>query len=85
MDSGVRGHGMKADSPGYLRSKYECFRKNGWSDIPHWRDFNVKLCSNATEGRTNERTNERKDENYIPLGINAAGIIMDRIVDNIKI
>ena len=30
-----------------------------------------------TEGSTNERTNERKDENYIPLGINAGGIIID--------
>ena len=25
--------------------------------------------------RTNERTYERKDENYIPIGINAGGII----------
>ena len=26
-------------------------------------------------GRTNEQTYERKNENYIPLGINAGGII----------
>ena len=32
---------------------------------------------NGTEVRTNERTYERKDENYIPLGINAGGIIKD--------
>ena len=34
--------------------------------------------TNLTEVRTNEHTNrqrdERKDENYIPVGINAAGI-----------
>ena len=28
-----------------------------------------------TNEQTNERTYERKDENYIPLGINAGGII----------
>ena len=27
-------------------------------------------------GRTNIRTDERKDENYIPLRINAGGIII---------
>ena len=35
--------------------------------------------TNVTEVRTNEltniRTDERKDESYIPLGINAGGII----------
>ena len=34
--------------------------------------------TNVTEVRTNEHTNgrtdERKDENYIPLGINAGGV-----------
>ena len=29
----------------------------------------------VTELGTNERTNERKDKNYIPLGINAGGIL----------
>ena len=28
----------------------------------------------STNERTNERTYKRKDENYIPLGINAGGI-----------
>ena len=36
--------------------------------------------TNVTEVRTNEHTNgrtdERKDENYIPVGINAGGIII---------
>ena len=35
--------------------------------------------TNVTEVRTNERTNiqtdERKDKNYIPVGINAGGIM----------
>ena len=31
----------------------------------------------STNERTNIRTDERKDENYIPLGINAGGIIID--------
>ena len=30
---------------------------------------------NGTEVGTNEQTNEWKDQNYIPLGINAGGII----------
>ena len=38
--------------------------------------------TNVTEVRTNEQTNiqtdERKDENYIPLGINAGGIMTAR-------
>ena len=91
MDTGVRSHGMKADPPEYLWSKYECFLMSGWWDILHSSCLNVKLWSNSTSGteirtneqtneRTNERTNirtdERKDENYIPLGINAGGIII---------
>ena len=90
MDPGVRSHGMKADPPGYLWSKYECFLMSGWWDILHSSCLHVKLWSNSTnrtEVRTNEQTNERtnkrmnictdqqKDENYIPLGINAGGII----------
>ena len=75
MDPVVRSHGMKADPPG---SKYECFLMSGWWDILHLSCFNVKLWSNSTNGtklQTDERTDERKDENYIPLGINAGGII----------
>ena len=38
--------------------------------------------TNVTEARTNEHTNgrmdEQKDENYIPLGINAGGIMNGR-------
>ena len=44
---------------------------------------NMKLWSNSTNGtevQTNERTDERKDENYIPLGINAGGIKNERII-----
>ena len=33
MDPGVRSHGMKADPPGCLWSKYECFLMSGWWDI----------------------------------------------------
>ena len=46
---------------GYLWSKYECFLMSGWWDIPHLRNFNVKLWSNSTNGtesRTNKQTNE---------------------------
>ena len=77
-DPGVRSHGMKAHPPGYLWSKYECFLMSGWWDILHSSCFNVKLWShsmNPTKLRTDERTYERKDENYIPFGINAWGII----------
>ena len=43
--------------------------------------------TNVTEVRTNKRTNEqtniqtdeRKDENYIPVGINAGGIITQEV------
>ena len=37
-----------------------------------------KLRSNSTNGMeslTSRRTDDRKEENYIPLGINAGGII----------
>ena len=74
MDPGVWSHGIKANPPGYLWSKYEYFLKSGWWDILHSSCLNVKLWSNSTNGtevRTNERTHKRKDENYIPLGINA--------------
>ena len=58
-----------------------------------WETFNVKLWSNSTnwmESRTNEWTNEqtsehtngRKIENYIPLGINARGIIIAQVAVN---
>ena len=59
-DPGVWSHGMKADPPGYLWSKYECFLMSGWWDILHLSCFNVKLWSNSTNGtklRTDERTN----------------------------
>ena len=84
MDPGVRSHGMKANPPGYLWSKYECLLTSGWWDILHLICFNVKLWSNSTNGmklrkdkRTNIQTDARKDENYIPLGINAGGITRD--------
>ena len=40
---GPRNHGMKADPPGYLLSKYECFLMSGSWDIPHLRNFK-QLC-----------------------------------------
>ena len=82
FDPGVRSHGMKADPPGYLWSKYECFLMSGWWDILHLSCFNVKLWSKSTNGtklRTNKRRDEQKDEIYIPLGINAGGTIMPSI------
>ena len=78
MDPGVKSHGMKADPPRYLWSKYECFLMSVWRDIPHVRNFNAKLCSKSNERkyeRTNIQTDEQKDENYIPFGTNAGGII----------
>ena len=87
MDPGVKSHGMKADPPGYLWSKYEYFLMSRWWDILHSSCLNVKLWSNSTnrtEVRPNEQTNnqtyERKDENYIPLYINAGGIKMSQLV-----
>ena len=98
MDPGVMSHGIKANPPGYLWCKYECFLMSGCLDIPHLRNFNIKLWSNSTNGmeQTDELTNKHtygrmerqklytprhkcrgyKDENYIPLSINAGGIIM---------
>ena len=38
MDPEVRSHGMKADPPGYLWSKYECFLMIVPWDIPHLRN-----------------------------------------------
>ena len=56
---------MKADPPGYLWSKYECFLISGWRDIPHLRNFNVKLLKNPLmrwkEVRTNEHMNGRTE------------------------
>ena len=63
MDPGVRSHGMKADPPGYLWSKYECFLLSGWWDILHLSCFNVKLWSNSpnvTKLWTNEHTERWK-------------------------
>ena len=60
MDPGVMSLGMKADRPGNLWSKYECYLMSGWWDILHSSCFNVKLWSNSTNGtklRTNERMN----------------------------
>ena len=37
--------------------------------------------TNVTEVRTNIHTDERKDENYIPLGINAGGIMKESLPD----
>ena len=83
MDPGVTSNGIKADPPGYLWSKYECFLMSGCWDIPHLKNFNVKLWSNSRTGRnhkrTNIRTDEWKDENYILLGINAGGIKMTKV------
>ena len=65
MDPGIRSHGMKADPPGYLWSKYECFVMSGSGDIPHLRNFNAKRGGKFYErdGRTNEHTNGKKKTN----------------------
>ena len=56
---------MKADPPGYLWSKYECFLMSGWRDIPHLRNVKVKLLKNPLmrwkEVRTNEHMNGRTE------------------------
>ena len=68
MDLGVKHHGMKADPPGYLWSKYECFLMSGSWDIPHLRNLHEKPCCkfHVCDRRTNEwmniRTDERKGE-----------------------
>ena len=64
---------MKADPPGYLWSKYECFLMSGLWDIPHLRNLHAKLCREF-HVRDSGRKDERKGENYIPLGINVGGI-----------
>ena len=51
---------------------------SGCWDIPNFRNFNVIPWKGRKNEQTNEQmysqTDERKDENYIPLGINAGGI-----------
>ena len=61
MDPGVRSHGMKANPPGYLWSKYECFLTSGWWDILHSSCLNVKLWINSTNG-TEVRMNEQRNQ-----------------------
>ena len=63
MDPGVRSHGIKANPPGYLWSKYECFLMSGWWDILHSSCFNVNF---QVIPRTGRSTNKWKDENFIP-------------------
>ena len=75
---------MKADPPGYLWSKYECFLMSGWRDIPHLRNFNVKLLKNPlmrwkeVEGMNIYMNGRTENKNYIPLGINA-GVQLSRL------
>ena len=71
MDPWVRSHGMKADPPGYLWSKYECCLMSGWWDILHSSCFNVKLWSNSMNGtelwtniRTDIQTNRKSKTIY---------------------
>ena len=52
---------MKADPPGYILSKYECFLISGRRDIPHLRNFNVKLLNNPLLRWKEVRTNEHMD------------------------
>ena len=65
MDPGVVSHGLKADPPGYLWSKYDCFLMSGCWDIPHLRNFNVKLYEQEgmeQVGITNEPANKQTNE-----------------------
>ena len=53
---------IKANPPGYLWSKYECFLMSGCWEIPHLRNFNVKLWSNSTNHKQmNEHTYGRTE------------------------
>ena len=48
MHPGVRSHGMKADHPGYLWSKYEWFLMNGSPLEKHFMQLCGKLVVNFT-------------------------------------
>ena len=60
MDPGVRSHGIKANRPGYLWSKYECFLRVGC------RDMNEKLAYKTwtqCDGNTDMDVDDRDDNN----------------------
>ena len=59
MDPRVRCHGMKANSIGYLWSKYECFLTTGCQDI----DFSKTLTKCDGNGKENANTYDCGDYN----------------------
>ena len=72
MNPGAKTHGMKADPLKYPWFKYECFLLSEWLE----RYTHPKLGGKLYERDRQKRTKEQKDENYIPFGINAGGIII---------
>ena len=64
----------------YSTSKIEiqiCSNKHETGLVHHWRNFNQKLCScnEITNEWMNKQSNIHTNEIYIPLSINAGGII----------
>ena len=87
MDPGVRSHGMKADPPGYLWSKYECFLMSGWWDILHSSYFNIKLWRNSTNGTKlwmNRHTERWKLYNPRHNRHKCQGINIDRLIFTLR-
>ena len=68
---------MEVDPPGYLWSKYELFER--YTPLEKLSRNSVKNfvvnSTNMTDMRTDVQMDEQKGENYIPLDINAGGII----------
>ena len=56
MDPGVRTHGMKAGSPGYLWSKYERFLISGCQDMSFQKTYKLRLSVMGTRTRTTGAT-----------------------------
>ena len=57
MGPGVGSHGIKADPPGYLWSKFERFLSSDWSGYELLKKLHIKLqCSVTGKGTTRVTT-----------------------------
>ena len=63
----------------YLMYVHHTFTKYVKYDVQTSNVRTNERTNEQTNERTNIRTDEREDENYIPLGINAGGIISPQI------
>ena len=83
MDPGVRSHGMPT-----LQGNYGPNMNVFWYVVAEiyttWETLTQNFDANSTRRKevcTNKRTDKRTDENYLPVGINAGGIIKTFVID----